>query len=61
MKDILKNWKSLVVGGALGAVVTVLGGVGAQVIKNKRDDKKLADSIESYSEIPSNEETQKED
>ena len=39
MKDIFKNWKSLGVGGAIGAVVTVLVGVGAQVIKNKRDEK----------------------
>ena len=61
MKDIFKNWKSLGVGGAIGAVVTVLVGVGAQVIKKTRDDKKLSDSIESYSEIPSDGETHTED
>lgn len=59
--NIFKNWKSLIVGGVIGTAVTALVGVGAQVIKNKRDDKELANSIESYEDIPSNEETQSEE
>lgn len=52
MKDIFKNWKSVGVGGAIGTVATILVGVGVKVVKGIRD-KKLADSIESFDEIPS--------
>lgn len=61
MKDIFKNWKSLGIGGAIGAVATVLIGVGVKVVKGIHDNKELVDSIESYEDIPSNEETQSEE
>lgn len=59
--NIFKNWKSVVGGGLIGIGATVLTEVVVKVIKGRRDDKELADSIESYEDIPSNEETQSEE
>lgn len=54
MKEIFKNWKSVGVGGAIGALATTLVVGGIKIVKSIKD-KKLIEEIDSYEETPSGE------